>query len=94
MSNDFGNNIISISDEFGNAYQLEHLCSLEQDGQYYMAFVPADISEDDERYGLILMKNEEDSDGESYLVNLEGEELETVYDKFMEMLFDDTDEEE
>jgi len=89
-----GGTILSISDEEGNNYQIEHLCSLEHNGAYYMAFVPADIPETDERYGLLFMRSVEGDDGESYLETLTEEEEAEVHDKFMELLYGDEDEED
>ena len=93
MSEDFGSDFITITDDDGNQYELEHLDTLEIDGVFYLAFLPADIDEDDERYGIIIMKQETE-DGESYLVVPEDEELDFVYQRFMERLFEDEDAEE
>ena len=89
--NDFGADFISISDEDGNNYELEHVDTIEVDGAFYLAFLPADVDEDSEDYGLILLKRDKDED---YLVNLEEDEEERVYEMFMERLFGDDDEEE
>lgn len=93
MSEEFGSDFITITDDDGNQYELEHLDTLEIDGVFYLAFLPADIDEDDERYGIIIMKQETE-DGESYLVVPEDEELDFVYQRFMERLFEDEDAEE
>ena len=93
MNEGYGSDFISISDDEGNDYELEHLDTIEIDGIFYLAFVPADISEEDERYGLIIMKKEE-SDGEEYLVVPEEDELNFAYEKFMEQLFSDASEDE
>ena len=58
-----------------------------------MAFVPADMDEDDEDFGLILLKVIE-QDGESLLADVDDEqELNAVYEKFLEELFEDEEEE-
>ena len=93
MREDFGSDFISIQDDEGNDYELEHLDTIEIDGVFYLAFLPADISEDDERYGLIIMKQEEEN-GEDFLVVPDDEELMFVHDKFMERLFGDTEEDD
>ena len=54
MGIDYSGNIISISDEEGNNYQLEHLDTFEFEGRIYMAFVPADLDIDDPGYGLLF----------------------------------------
>ena len=48
MSEEYGNDFISISDEDGNEFELELLDSFEVDGTNYMVFLPANMDEDDE----------------------------------------------
>ena len=43
MSEEYGPDFISVTDDDGNEFELEHLGTLEQEGRQYMAFVPADI---------------------------------------------------
>lgn len=91
MSEEFGPDFISITDEDGNEFELEHVDTLEYNGQVYMAFFPADTGEesDEEESGLIILKVV-DVDGEEQLSTLDSEEeLEAVYDKFMELIFDE-----
>lgn len=90
MSDAFGGDFISISDENGNEYELEHLDTMEINGVYYLAFVPADIDENDERYGLVILKKETEND--EYLTMPDEDEMEVVYEKFMERLFDENEE--
>ena len=93
MSEEFGGNFISISDDEGNSYELEHLDTLELDGVFYLAFLPADVDENSSDFGMVILRSEGDpEDGDSYLVIPEDDELETVYEKFMERLFPDDDE--
>lgn len=95
MSEEFGGDFISISDEEGNSYELEHLDTLELDGVFYLAFLPADMDEENSDYGMVILRSEGDpEDSESYLVSPEEDELEIVYEKFMERLFPDGEEEE
>ena len=84
-----------MTDDEGNDFELEHLGTLERQGSTYMAFVPADMDEDDEDFGLILLRVIEDENGEQLLADIDDEtELNDVYEQFMEELFDDEDEEE
>ena len=88
------------TDEDGNDFELEHLDTLEYNNEVYMAFFPAvsedaqegepaDIDLDDEEYGLIIMKVVEE-DGEELLSTLDSdEELDLIYNQFMERLFAD-----
>ena len=94
MSDDCGPDFITVTDEDGNDFELEHLGTLERQGVTYMAFVPADMDEDDEDFGLILLRAVEEN-GEQLLADIDDEdELNAVYEQFMEELFDDEDDEE
>lgn len=91
MSEDFGPNFITLTDEEGNEFTLEYVDALEVDGQTYMAFFPA-VEEDEaeeEDLGLVILKSIM-VDGEEQLSTLDSdEELERVYDLFMEQLLAD-----
>lgn len=97
MSEEFGPDFITVTDEDGNEFELEHLDTIEYNGQTYMAFFPAvedgeQDAEQDEEYGLIILKVV-DVDGEEQLSTLDSEEeLELVYQQFMETLFDEEEE--
>ena len=96
MSEEFGPDFISITDEDGNEFELEHVDTIEYNGQVYMAFFPAETEgeEPDEDDGLIILKVVM-VDGEEQLSTLDSEEeLEEVYDQFMEALFQDEEEPE
>ena len=45
MSEEFGPDFITVTDEDGNDFELEHLDTLEYNNEVYMAFFPA-VSED------------------------------------------------
>ena len=85
MSEDFGPNFITLTDEDGNEFELEYIDALEVDGQTYMAFFPAveDEEADEEDLGLVILK--------SIMVDSD-EELDRVYDLFMEQLMEDEEE--
>ena len=97
MSESFGPDFITITDEDGNEIELEFLDTLEYQGQTYMAFFPTveeGADEDSEDYGLIILKVLKE-DGEDILSTLDSdEELDAVYDRFMEELFKEEDEED
>ena len=92
MSEDYGPNFITLTDEDGNDIELEYVDALEWNGVTYMAFFPTvaeDAEEDEEEYGLIILKSEMEN-GEETLVTIEDEdELNTVYEKFMEQILED-----
>lgn len=90
MSEDFGPTFLTVTDEEGNELVLEFIDALEHNGQLYQAFFPAETEgeEDDPDAGLVIMKVLRE-DGEDILSTLDSdEELEEVYELFMESLFD------
>ena len=91
MSEDFGPTFITVTDDDGQEIVLEFVDALEHDGQMYQAFFPAETDEDEENpdNGLVILKVIHEN-GEDLLSTLDSdEELERVYDLFMENLFDD-----
>ncbi len=92
MSEQFGDDIITITDEDGKEYVLEVLAVLELDGTEYYALVPAE-SDDDEDLEVSILKAV-DEDGEEILCAIEDEEeLERVYAVMMEEIFKEDEEE-
>ncbi|MCL2220884.1 MAG: DUF1292 domain-containing protein [Oscillospiraceae bacterium] len=92
MSVEFGSDLITISDESGNDFVLEHVDTVEYGGTFYMAFLPTDMDEDDEDFGLIILKVVSE-DEEDILVIIEDEQLlDELFEKFMERLLDDEEE--
>ena len=93
MNEEFGPNLVTIiSEETGEEIELEFVDALELGGVIYRAFFPVALdgeAADEEEYGLIILKSEM-VDGEETLVEIEDEdEINTVYDKFMEQLLED-----
>ena len=98
MSEEFGPTFVTVTDDEGREIELEHLDTMEFNGNTYMAFFPAEYADadeepvDDEEYGLIILKVVE-NDGFEELSTLDSEEeLEAVYEQFMEILFEDEEE--
>ena len=90
----FGDDFITLTDEEGNSYEVERVSEedIEYAGQTYRAFLPVGEDED-EIYELILFRVVEE-DGEEFLEVIEDEdEMEAVYEIFMDRLFEDSDEE-
>ena len=91
MSEEFGPNFITVTDEDGNEIVLEYVDALEYKGQTYMAFFPAqeDENAEDEDFGLVILKQVTEN-GEDLLSTLDDEEeLNAVYELFMEQLWED-----
>ncbi|NCB04568.1 MAG: DUF1292 domain-containing protein [Clostridia bacterium] len=96
MNEEFGNDIVTLTDDDGNELMLEHLDTVEYNGTTYLAFIPAEMSVE-ESYELIIMKVETEN-GEEMLVTLDDEdELAEMFQIFSERLeesFEDGEEEE
>ena len=104
MSEAFGPDFITVTDEDGNEFELELVDTLEHEGVTYYAMFPAvaeneetgepvDVDADDEEYGLVIMKGIEEN-GEEILSTLDSdEELDTIYNLFLERFFEEEDEE-
>lgn len=103
MEENFGPDFITVTDEDGNDFELELVDTLEHKGVTYYAMFPAveedeatgeprDVDADDEEYGLVIMKGIQEN-GEELLSTLDSdEELDTVYELFMERFFQDEEE--
>lgn len=94
MSEEFGSDFITIIDDDGQEFELEVLDSMDYNGQTYVAFLPANMDENDPDYGLVILRSVIDN-GEELFESVDDEdELNDVYEHFMVLLFDDEDEEE
>ncbi len=94
MSEDFGPNFVTLTDDDGNDIELEYIDALEYNGTTYMAFFPvieegSEDSGDEEEYGLVILKSQMEN-GEEFLVTVDDEEeLDAVYGQFMEQILAD-----
>ena len=103
MSESFGPDFVTVTDEDGNEFELELVDTLEHKGITYYAFFPAvdadeetgepkDVDADDEEYGLVIMKAVVEG-GEEFLSTLDSdEELDEIYQLFMDRFFEEEDE--
>lgn len=92
MDEEYGANIISITDEDGVEYELEVLSSVTYKGAEYLALTPADADDEAEELEVSILKSVMEG-GEPLLVAVEDdEELETVYDLLMQNLFEEDEE--
>lgn len=93
MSEDFGNDFITIVDDEGNEFELELLDTIDYNGETFSAFLPTDMDEDDPDYGLILLSVTVDENGEELFESIDDEEkLRQVHEMFM-TVFEAEDEE-
>jgi uncharacterized protein YrzB (UPF0473 family) len=89
MSDEFGSDFLTITDDDGNEYELEHLDTVEFGGNIYMAFLPTDLDEDDEEYGMVILRVETEGE-EDYLLTVDDEdELDAVFELFLQRLQDE-----
>ena len=93
MSNEYGGDLITMTDENGEEFTLELVETIDYNGKTYTAFLPADIDENDPDFGLVLLCNSQDENGEEVFDTIDDDaELEDVYNQFMRILFDDEEE--
>lgn len=94
MSEEFGPNFVTLTDDEGNDVELEYVDALEYNGTTYMAFFPvveedSEEEENEEEYGLVILKSQMEN-GEEFLVTIDDEEeIDKVYDLFMEQILSD-----
>lgn len=94
MSEDFGNSFVTMTDDDGNEFELEILETMDYNNQSFVAFLPADMDEDDPDYGIIILRSVQDENGEELFESIDDDaELQDVYEHFSVLLFDDEDEE-
>ncbi|MCI9351689.1 MAG: DUF1292 domain-containing protein [Lawsonibacter sp.] len=104
MDESFGPDFITVTDEDGNDFELELVDTLEHQGVTYYAMFPAveedeatggpkDVDADDEEYGLVILKAIEENGEELLSTPDSDEELEAVYELFMERFFAEENEE-
>ena len=97
MSKDreFDGDLITIIDDDGQEFELEILDEMDYDGEHYLAFLPANMAEDDPDYGIIILRSVTDENGDELFESIDDEaQLQDVYEHFMVLLFDDEDEDE
>ena len=91
MSEDFGPTFLTVTDEDGKELTLEFVDSLEYNGVTYTAFFPAEVEGEetpDDEFGLVILKTVPENGEELLSTPDSDEELNAVYDLFMEQLQD------
>ena len=92
MSEDYGANFITLTDDEGNEFVLEYVDALEKDGVTYMAFFPAveeEADEESEEYGLVTLKSGGENGEELVATGDDEAELDAVYELLMEQIMAD-----
>ena len=92
---EFGSDFITIIDDDGPGFELEILDEMDYNGEHYLAFLPANMDEDDPDYGIIILRSVLDEKGEELFESIDDEDqLQDVYEHFMVLLFDDEEDED
>ncbi len=93
MSEEYGNDFVTIIDDEGNEFELELLDTIDYNGESFAAFLPTDMDEDDPDYGLIILSVVNDENGDELFESIDDDDqLQDVYEHFMVLLFDDEEE--
>lgn len=83
MSEEFGNDLVTLTDEDGNDVEFEHIDTVEYQGKTYLAFIPAELALEEEAEVVILQVVTEN--GEEMLEVVEDDEIaDAVFDIVME----------
>ena len=93
MSEEYGNDFVTIIDDEGNDFELELLDTIDYNGESFAAFLPTDMDEDDPDYGLIILSVVNDENGDELFESIDDDDkLQQVYEMFM-TVFEAEDEE-
>nr|DAG12550.1 MAG TPA: Protein of unknown function (DUF1292) [Caudoviricetes sp.] len=93
MSEEYGNDFVTIIDDEGNEFELELLDTIDYNGESFAAFLPTDMDEDDPDYGLIILSVVNDENGDEFFESIDDDDkLQQVYEMFM-TVFEAEDEE-
>lgn len=88
--------IVELTDEDGVTTAFEYQATIELDGEEYIVLMaPPEEDEDEDEGGVVIMKIEEDENGEDMYVSIEDEDLlQKVFDLFLEHLDEEEEGEE
>ena len=93
MSEEYGNDFVTIIDDEGNEFELELLATIDYNGESFAAFLPTDMDEDEPDYGLIILSVVNDENGDELFESIDDDDkLQQVYEMFM-TVFEAEDEE-
>ena len=93
MSEAFSDDFITIIDDDGQEFELEVLDSMDYKDQTFVAFLPANMDENDPDYGIIILRSVLDENGDELFESIDDDdELQDVYEHFAVLLFDDEEE--
>lgn len=89
---EYGDNIISISDDEGNDFELLVLDEADMNGVHYLALTEAKNPEEENLEVIILKVIQDEESGEDLLSTVDSDdELEAIYQIFEDQMFADDD---
>ena len=84
MSEEYGNDFVTLIDEDGNEVEFEHIDTGEYEGVTYLAFIPAELSVEEDAE-VVIMQVVTDENGEELLEGVEDDDIaDAVFNIVME----------
>lgn len=84
MSEEYGNDFVTLIDEDGNEVEFEHIDTVEYEGVTYLAFIPAELSVEEDAE-VVIMQVVTDENGEELLEGVEDDNIaDAVFNIVME----------
>ena len=84
MSEEYGNDFVTLIDEDGNEVEFEHIDTVEYEGVAYLAFIPAELSVEEDAE-VVIMQVVIDENGEELLEGVEDDDIaDAVFNIVME----------
>ena len=92
MNSEYGNDIVTLTDEDGTELQFEHFGSVEMDGTVYVGLI--ELFDDPQKQlesdgTLFILKTVEDDAGEEILVTIDDEDELSRVSRVFEETFED-----
>ena len=83
-SEEYGNDFVTLIDEDGNEVEFEHIDTVEYEGVTYLAFIPAELSVEEDAE-VVIMQVVTDENGEELLEGVEDDDIaDAVFNIVME----------
>ena len=84
MSEEYGNDFVTLIDEDGNEVEFEHIDTVEYEGVTYLAFIRAELSVEEDAE-VVIMQVVTDENGEELLEGVEDDDIaDAVFNIVME----------
>ena len=84
MSEEYGNDFVTLIDEDGNEVEFEHIDTVEYEGVTYLACIPAELAVEEDAE-VVIMQVVTDENGEELLEGVEDDDIaDAVFNIVME----------